>query len=305
LKPLEIKSLTKWYGPVCAVKEVSFEIEQGEIFGYLGPNGSGKTTTIRCAMGLLKPSGGSVQVLGQQVKHGRATEHRRIGYLPGDFRIWGSLKARRSLEVLAGLGDSDKAKTRRLALAERLDLDMDSLVWKLSKGNRQKVGIIYAFQHEPELLILDEPTIGLDPLVSQTVHDIIREAADNGATVLLSSHDLSEVSAICSRAGILRRGKLVELAQISQIVHEGQRQLKVWFAEGTEVPRLPVEQLDGVRQVKREGQMLHIAYQGNADAVLKWLAQFEVGRIVTPHISLEEAFMQYYSDGLDDEQVTS
>jgi ABC-2 type transport system ATP-binding protein len=305
LKPLEIKSLTKWYGSVCAVKEVSFDIEQGEIFGYLGPNGSGKTTTIRCVMGLLRPSGGHVKVLGQQVKHGKATEHERIGYLPGDFGIWRSLKAKRSLEVLAELGDSDKAKIRRLELAERLDLDMERPVGELSKGNRQKVGIIYAFQHEPELLILDEPTIGLDPLVSQTVHDIIREAAENGATVLLSSHDLSEVSSVCGRAGILRRGRLVELAPISQIVHEGQRQLKAWFAEGNEVPRLPVEQLDGVRQVKRKGQMIHIAYQGKADAVLKWLAQFEVSRIVTPQTSLEEAFMQYYSDNADDEQVVS
>jgi ABC-2 type transport system ATP-binding protein len=254
---------------------------------------------------LLKPSGGSVQVLGQQVRHGRATGHTRIGYLPGDFRIWGSLKARRSLEVLAGLGDSDKAKIRRHELAKRLDLDMERPVGELSKGNRQKVGIIYAFQHEPELLILDEPTIGLDPLVSQTVHDIIREAAENGATALLSSHDLSEVSAICGRAGILRRGRLVELASISQIVHKGKRQLKVWFAQGAEVPPLPTEQLGGIREVKREGQMLHIAYQGSADTVLKWLSQFEVGRIETPHISLEEAFMQYYSGDFDDERVTS
>jgi ABC-2 type transport system ATP-binding protein len=302
MKPLEIKSLTKWYGSVCAVEDVSFGIERGEIFGYLGPNGSGKTTTIRCIMGLLKASSGYVQVLGQQVKHGRATMHKRIGYLPGDFRIWRSLKARRSLEVLAGLGDSDRAKVRRTELAERLGLDMERPVGELSKGNRQKIGIIYAFQHEPELLILDEPTIGLDPLVSQTVHDIIREAADNGATVLLSSHDLSEVSAVCGRAGILKRGKLVELAPISQIVHEGQRQLKVWFAEGVEVPPLPVGQLGDVREIKRKGQMLHIAYQGKADIVLKWLSQFEVSRIVTPQTSLEDAFMQYYCD---DKQVTS
>jgi len=304
VKPLEIKFLTKWYGPLCAVKDVSFEIERGEIFGYLGPNGSGKTTTIRCAMGLLKPSGGCVQVLGQQVKHGRATGHTRIGYLPGDFRIWRSLKASRSLEVLARLGDSDKAKVRRLELAERLDLDMDRPVGELSKGNRQKVGIIYTFQHEPELLILDEPTIGLDPLVSQTVHDIIREAAESGATVLLSSHDLSEVSAICGRAGILRRGKLVELAPISKIVREGRRQLKVWFAEDAEVPSLPAEKFENVREIKRQGRMLHIAYQGSADTVLKWLAQFEVSRIVTPQTSLEDAFMQYYSDDCDNVKET-
>ena len=305
MKPLEIKSLTKWYGPVCAVNDVSFDIERGEILGYLGPNGAGKTTTIRCAMGLLKPSSGCVKVLGQQVKHGRATGHTRIGYLPGEFRIWRPLKARRALEVLAALGDSDKAKIRRFELAERLDLDMERPVGELSKGNRQKVGVIYAFQHEPELFILDEPTIGLDPLVSQTVHDIIREAADNGATVLLSSHDLSEVSVVCGRVGILRRGKLVELAPISQIIQQGQKQLKVWFVEGTEVPSLPVERLKGVREIKRKGQMLHIAYQGKADTVLKWLAQFAVSRIVTPQTSLEDAFMQYYGDNSESGEVTS
>ena len=201
MKTLEIKSLTKWYGSVRGIEDVSFDIEQGEIFGYLGPNGSGKTTTIRCVMGLLKPSGGSVSVLGQKVKHGKAVGHTRIGYLPGEFRIWGALKARRSLEVLAALGDSDKAKKRRLELAEKLDLDLDKKVWNLSKGNRQKVGVIYAFQHEPEILILDEPTSGLDPLVSLAVLELIRQAADNGATVLLSSHDLNEVSAVCGRAG--------------------------------------------------------------------------------------------------------
>ncbi len=293
---LEVISLTKWYGSAKGVEDVSFAIEQGEVFGYLGPNGSGKTTTIRCIMGLLKPTSGQARVLGQRVVAGRATQHSRIGYLPGEFRIWGGLSARRSLRVLAALGSSDRAKTRREELAERLELDLDRRVGDLSKGNRQKVGVVYAFQHERDVLILDEPTIGLDPLVSQTVHDIIREAADNGATVLLSSHDLSEVSVVCSRAGILRRGKLVELAPISQIIQQGQKQLKVWFVEGTEVPSLPVEQLGGVREIKRKGQMLHIAYQGKADTMLKWLAQFPVNRISTTQTSLEEAFMQYYSD---------
>lgn len=302
---LEIKSLTKWYGSVCGVEDVSFDIKQGEIFGYLGPNGAGKTTTIRCIMGLLKPSSGSVNVLGQQVRHGKAVGHRDIGYLPGEFRIWGSLKARRSLEVLAALGGGDKTKRRRLELAERLDLDLNRPVGDLSKGNRQKVGIIYAFQHEPQILILDEPTGGLDPLVSLTVLDLIREAAENGTTVLLSSHDLSEVSAVCGRAAILRQGRLAELSKISEIVHGGKRYLKVWFVEGVEVPSVPAEKLPGVRQIKRKGQMLHIAYQGKADVVLKWLAQFPVSRIATHGTSLEEAFMQYYSGKSESEGVTS
>ena len=296
MKTLEIQSLTKWYGSVCGIEDVSFDIEQGEIFGYLGPNGSGKTTTIRCIMGLLKATSGQTRIFSRQVRQGRATQHNRVGYLPGEFRIWRSLRACRSLDMLASICDKDKAKGRREELAERLGLDLNRPVGDLSKGNRQKVGVIYAFQHNPELLILDEPTSGLDPLVSQTVLDLIREAADNGATVLLSSHDLSEVSAVCGRAAILRQGRLVELSQISQIVQQGQRQLKVWFAAGTEVPDLPDEKLEGVREISRKGQMLHLTYQGKADTVLKWLAQFSVSRIAAHQTSLEEAFMQYYSD---------
>ncbi len=296
MEPLEIKMLTKWYGSVRGIEDISFDIRQGEIFGYLGPNGSGKTTTIRCIMGLLKPGSGSVHVFGQQVRHGRATGHSRIGYLPGDFRIFGALKGERVLDVLASLGDGDKSKTKRVELAERLGLNLDRRIWTLSKGNRQKVGIIFAFQHQPELLILDEPTSGLDPLVSQVVLDLIREASNNGVTVLLSSHDLAEVSAVCGRAAILRQGKVVELSRISEIVTERESQLKIWFVEGVDVPEILPEQLAGVRLIKREGQMLHLAYQGRIDAVLKWLAEFPVSRIKTHETSLEEAFMQYYDD---------
>jgi len=291
---LEVTSLTKWYGSARGVEDLTFAVEEGEIFGYLGPNGSGKTTTIRCIMGLLKPTSGEARVLGRRVVAGRATQHSRIGYLPGEFRIWRGLSARRSLHVLSSLGGGDNAEARREELAERLDLDLDRRVGDLSKGNRQKVGVVYAFQHEPDVLILDEPTIGLDPLMRQVVLELIREAADAGATVLLSSHDLSEVSAVCGRAGILREGRLVEVAPISKIVQQGERRLKVWFVEGTIVPRVPEDELPGVRVVQQGPGILHLAYQGTADAILKWISQFPVERIATPQTSLEEAFMQYY-----------
>ena len=296
MKTVEIQSLTKWYGSVCGIEDISFDIEQGEIFGYLGPNGSGKSTTIRCIMGLLKATNGGTRIFGRQVIHGRATQHNRIGYLPGDFRIWRGHRASRSLDVLAAIGSNGRAGRRRGELAERLGLDLNRPVGDLSKGNRQKVGVIYAFQHKPELLILDEPTSGLDPLVSQTVLDLIREAADNGATVLLSSHDLSEVSAVCGRAAILREGKLVELASISKIVQQGERHLKIWFTEGTQTPDLPGEKFPGIREITRKGQMLHVAYHGKADIVLKWLAPFSVNRIATSQTSVEEAFIRYYRD---------
>jgi len=291
---LEVKSLTKRYGSTVAVDNVTFAIEPGEIFGYLGPNGSGKTTTIRCIMGLLRPTRGQVHVLGARVRPGRATEHARIGYLPGEFRLWKFPRGRRSLSLLAALGGRDRARKRRAELAERLDLDLNHRVGTLSKGNRQKVGVLFAFQHQPEVLVLDEPTSGLDPLLRQIVLDLIREAADAGAAVLLSSHDLSEVSAICGRAGILRQGKLVELAPIAQIVQQGRRRLRVWFADGTPVPAVIGEQFRDVQLVQRGPGLLDLAYHGSADPLLKWLAQFPVERIATPETSLEEAFMQYY-----------
>jgi len=311
---LEVRSLTKYYGSVRGVENLTFAIESGEIFGYLGPNGSGKTTTLRCIMGLLKPTGGVCRVFGEQVVAGRATHHLRIGYLPGDFRIWPRLTARRALKMLAALGNRDRARARREELAERLGLDLDRPVGDLSKGNRQKVGVIYAFQQytfssqfrfsdenkiNRTLLILDEPTIGLDPLMRQIVLDLIREAADAGATVLLSSHNLSEVAAVCGRAGILREGRLVEVAPISDILQQGEHHLEVWFADGDMVPKVPAEQLPGVRLIQQQPGMLHLAYQGSSDAVLKWLAQFPVERIATPQTSLEEAFMQYYKQQPD------
>jgi len=294
VKVLETISLTKRYGRARGVEDLSFSIERGEIFGYLGPNGSGKTTTIRCLMGLLRPTSGQCHILGQRVVHGRATQHNRIGYLPGDFYVWPGLTARKSLRILAALGHSNNVNKRREELAERLDLNLDRRVRTLSKGNRQKVGVIFAFQHQPDVLILDEPTIGLDPLMRQVVLDMIRESAQAGATVLLSSHDLSEVAAVCGRAAILREGRLVELAPISNIVQQGRRCLKVWFVKGTKVPTLPNDKLPGVRVIQQNSDTLQIAYQGTIDAVLKWLAQFPIDRIATPQTSLEEAFMQYY-----------
>jgi ABC-2 type transport system ATP-binding protein len=291
---IEIESLTKWYSRVRGVEDVTFSIERGEVFGYLGPNGSGKTTTIRCLMGLLRPSRGEVRVLGERVAPGRGTQHARIGYLPGDFRIWGRAKARRALGILAALGGDGGSAARRKELAERLELNLDRAVGDLSKGNRQKVALISAFQHRPDVLVLDEPTAGLDPLMRQTALDLIREAAGGGAAVLLSSHDLSEVAAVCSRAAILREGRLVEMAPISQIIQQGEHRLKIWFADGAGVGDVPTAQLPGVRIVERQAGMLHLAYQGTADAILKWVAQFPVDRIATPQTSLEEAFMQYY-----------
>jgi len=293
VKAIAVNTLTKQYGSARGIENLTFDVESGEVFGYLGPNGSGKTTTIRCLMGMLRPTYGECQVLGERVFPGRATGHDRMGYLPGDFKIWEQHTGRRALHVLGSLGHGKSFLTRQAELAERLDLNLDRRVRTLSKGNRQKIGLVYAFQHQPDLLILDEPTSGLDPLMRQIVLDLIREAAEAGATVLLSSHDLSEVAAVCQQAAILREGKLIELAPIARIVQQGQRRLKVWFAQGTQVPEIPKE-LSDTRIIRREASCLEIAYQGSADRTVKWLAQYPVERITTPETPLEDAFIQYY-----------
>ena len=183
VKSIEITALTKRYGSARGVEDLSFGIEKGEVFGYPGPNGSGKTTTIRCLMGLLRPTSGQCHILGRRIEPGRATRHDRIGYLPGDFRIWPGLTARKSLRLLAALGDSNNISKRQEELAERLDLNLDRKLRTLSKGNRQKVGVVFAFQHQPDILILDEPTIGLDPLIRQIVAPALAVSRIRSSTI--------------------------------------------------------------------------------------------------------------------------
>ncbi len=295
MQPLQVESLTKYYGSVTGAKDITFAIEPGEVFGYLGPNGSGKTTTIRCLMGMLRPTAGLCRILGEQVFVGQATQHHYVGYLPGDFRTWPELSARRILTLLGSLGDGHDTRVRREELAERLGLALDRRLSDLSKGNRQKVGIINAFQGDAKVLVLDEPTIGLDPLVRQTVLELIREASERGSAVLLSSHDLSEVSAVCGRAAILRKGRLVELATISKIVEQQERRLEVRFARALSPDDLASLPHD-TRIVEQGSEMLHLAYKGSPDPVLKWLTRYSVERLSTPQTSLEEAFIQYYSE---------
>jgi len=295
---LEFQSLTKWYGDTLGVEDLSFSVERGEIFGFLGPNGAGKTTSIRCAMGLILPTSGDVFLLGERCRTGRATRHDRIGYLPGDFRVWTAPTARQTLTMLAALGpDASAANSRRAALAERLGLKPDRAVWTLSKGNRQKVGILNAFQHRPDLLILDEPTSGLDPLVRQSVWQLIREAAADGAAVLLSSHDLTEVETVCNRAAVLRAGRLVHLGPVSGLVEQGEIRMRVLFQDAGPVPFFPASEIPNARLVEQKDRFLCLAYHGQPDALLKWIARYPVERMEMPETSLEEAFARYYGEG--------
>lgn len=294
MNAIELNSLTKWYGPVRGAEDVSFSVECGEIFGYLGPNGAGKTTTLRCSMGFLKPSSGEVRVFGETVRLGKGTCHDRIGFLPGDFKLWPSLTARKALMTLSGLdGRRNTDSKRREVFAERLGLNLDRPMRYLSKGNRQKVGLIAAFQHDPDLLILDEPTTGLDPLVRVTALDMIREAAARGATILFSSHDLEQVAAVCHRTAILREGRLVELAPVETILAQSEQQIKIWFEDP--VQEYPCDPESGVRVIEQSDRYIHLAYHGSPDVILRWAAGYSVKRLLSPEATLEEAFLHYFN----------
>src|SRR5436305_5507227 len=225
------RGLSKSYGPVLALRGVDLEVRRGEIFGFLGPNGSGKTTTIRCLLDLIRPSAGQVRVLGLDPQAEPVAVRARVGYLPGELRLDDNLTAAGALRFFNRLrgGRADPAFIRRLA--DRLGLDLNTPIKNFSKGNKQKVGVVQARMHRPELLLLDEPTSGLDPLGQQEVLRLIREARAAGATVFFSSHVLSEVQEVAERVAILRHGAIVEVADTAKLIDRALRRARVRFRE--------------------------------------------------------------------------
>jgi ABC-2 type transport system ATP-binding protein len=292
---LEVRGLTKSYGPVQALAGVDLEVRPGEIFGFLGPNGAGKTTTIRCLLDLIRPSGGRARVLGLDPQAEPVAVRARVGYLPGELRLEDNLTAEGLLRFFNRLrrGRADWDFVRRLA--ERLELDLTRPVKNFSKGNKQKVGVVQALMHRPELLLLDEPTSGLDPLVQQEVLHLIAEARAGGATVFFSSHILSEVQEVAGRVAILRRGRVVEVAETATLIHRALRRVRVRFQQPLD--SLVLAKLPGVKLLSRDNQgNLLLQVEGEMDGLIKALAKFPVSDFETERPSLEEIFLAYYED---------
>ena len=272
---------------------------RGEIFGLLGPNGAGKTTVLRSALGLLRPTRGRLLLFGDPVIPHKDRHHERLGYLPADLRLWPSLTARRTSDLMLGLGARRPDRRRRDELARRLDLELDRPIKGLSLGNRQKVGLLLALQHDPDLIILDEPTSGLDPLMRRVAMTLLTEAVQRGATVIYSSHNLSEVEQICSRVGILRRGRLAALKTIGEIRAERLQRLQFVLAPHCDPPNgLPPGLAERFRLDRLAGRTFEVRYQGSPDSLLLWLASLSILEITSPQISLEEAFLAYYREDL-------
>jgi ABC-2 type transport system ATP-binding protein len=281
--------LTKRYGAFAALKDLNLEIAQGEVVGYLGPNGAGKTTTVRLLLGLARPTAGRAEIFGLDCQRQSVEVHQRLAYVPGEANLWPSLTGAETLHLLGRVhGRVDTAY--REELISRFDLDSSKKVRAYSKGNRQKILLIAALMSRADLLILDEPTSGLDPLMEQEFRRCMGEARQRGQTVLLSSHILSEVEALCDRVAILRAGALVEMGTMVELRH-----LSAFSVEATfDGPVPDLSGVEGVSAVEAAGRVVRCQVRGTIEPLLRVLAASGVRQLISREPSLEELFLEYY-----------
>ena len=290
---IETEKLTKSYGGKRGIVDVTFKIEEGEVFGFLGPNGAGKTTTIRVLMALLRADSGTARIAGLDVWEKSLEIKRLIGYVPGEPALDRNLTGGQILEYFANLrGGVDRTYLKRLI--ERMDLDTSRKFRQYSTGNKRKVVLIQAFMHRPRVLILDEPTSGLDPLNQQEFDGMVKEAREEGRTVFLSSHVLSEVEKTCTRVAIIREGSIVRIGGVHELKDIKRYEITIAFAHP--VPTDAFAKLDGVAEVQtlNHGSAVRLAIQGSADAVIKAAAQYPVVSLTSYEPSLEDIFLRYY-----------
>ena len=286
--------LTKFYGKQLGIVDVDLEVKRGEVFGYLGPNGAGKTTTIRTLLDFIRPTRGSATVFDLDIRQSSVEIHRRVGYLNGELALYNDMTGEDLLKYLGNLrGGLDWKYVKELAT--RFECDLPRRIQGLSMGNKQKLGLLQAFMHKPELLILDEPTNGLDPLMQHQFYDLLNETRKEGRTVFLSSHILPEVEKVCDRVGIIRQGKLVAVETIEALKSHSVRQLEIHFART--VPKEKFSNVPGIRDILVQDKLLTCNVVGSLDALVKAAAQFEVINIISHEPSLEDIFMTYYNEG--------
>ncbi len=290
---IETERLTKSYGRHRGIVEVDLSVREGEVFGFLGPNGAGKTTTIRTLLDLIRPTSGVARIFGIESTADPAAIHRRIGYLPGEFALFDRLTGAQTLEYFGNLrGGVDPAY--RASLVERFDLDPSRRFREYSKGNKQKVGLVVALQHQPELLVLDEPTAGLDPLIQQSFFAIMRELVDEGRTAFLSSHILSEVEKTCDRVAIIREGRLVKVDTVEALRDLAHHTVELHFRGA--VPIAEFEALDGVSDVEVGDHVLRLHVTGAMAPVVQAAARPDLLDFTSREPSLEDTFLAQYAE---------
>jgi ABC-2 type transport system ATP-binding protein len=291
---IEIEQLTKSYGSHRGVIDIDLVVNEGEAFGFLGPNGAGKTTTIRTLLDHIRPTSGRARIFGIETTVDPVAIHRRVGYLPGEFALYDKLTGGQTIEYFANLrGGVDRAYQEDLV--GRLDIDPSRKFREYSKGNKQKIGLVVALQHRPDLLILDEPTSGLDPLVQQTFYEVIREAKAEGRTIFLSSHILSEVEKTCDRVAIIREGRLVRVDWVEALRDLAHHQVELRFAG--DVPVGAFAELPGVSDVTSHDHVLRLRVSGPITPIVREAARYDLVDFVSREPSLEETFLAEYGRG--------
>jgi ABC-2 type transport system ATP-binding protein len=290
---VESQGLSKDYGSGRGLFDLDLTMTRESVFGYLGPNGAGKTTTIKLLMAMIRPTRGTARIFGLDCQKDAVAIKRKVGYLPAELPQFGGLRGSEVVAYLAGLrGGVDKGRVR--SLAERLEVDLGRRFREYSSGNKKKLGIVLAFMHAPELLILDEPTGGLDPLIQQEFYRLLGETRANGATIFLSSHVLSEVEHVCDRVGILRLGRLIRVAELEELRDIHFHKVEMVFESLPPLERLA--KVHGLEQLVRQGNRVSFTLHGDFEGLLKAVAGSKVVNLSSHEPSLEEVFLAYYRE---------
>ena len=287
---VKVSNLTKFYGKTKGIEKVSFEIHEGEIYGLMGPNGAGKTTTLRSMLNLISSDSGKTNILGKDVTELSSKEISHISYLPGEFEMYSNLTGKQYLTYISNLRN---AKTNNIhLLSDQLDLDLNKKINALSKGNKQKIGIVQAFMNSPKLAILDEPTSGLDPLKQQEFQNIVKEQNKKGCSVLLSSHILNEIEDLCEKVGIIKDGTLIASEQISALKNKTIKKYEVTFENPPSENKL--SEIKGIYDLKIKDEIATFTIKGNIDDMIKTISKFTVINLRILEPDLEEIFLTYY-----------
>ncbi len=287
-----IDQLKKSYGKIQAVNGISMSVEHGEIFGFLGPNGAGKTTTIRCMLDVIRPTRGTIRVLGLDAQRDKLALHQYIGYLPGDVHLPGQMTGKQIINYFSRLQGSEPVLLRDLVA--RFDVEMKRPLKGYSKGMRQKIGIVLAFMCDPQVLILDEPTSGLDPLLQKVFNEFLLEEQARGKTIFMSSHIMSEVEKVCHRIAVIRKGELVTVEEVETLREKAGQRVTVEF--GDPVTEEELTRIPGVSMVKKSNEHYQFNVSGSMDPLIKALSRHEVIRLQVEEAPLEEVFLKFYEE---------
>jgi ABC-2 type transport system ATP-binding protein len=293
-KVIVTTGLTVYYGTHRGIHDVDLEVEKGEVFGFLGPNGAGKTTTQRVLLDVIRPTRGRATVFGMDTRSESKQVRKYVSYLPGELSLYTGLTGRQFLSLMASLEDRPIYDSYRDNLCDRLDLDPSRKIKEYSRGNKQKIGVVAAFMSKAQLVILDEPTIGLDPLIQQVVMELVREARTDGRTVFFSSHILQEVQAVCDRVGIIRDGRLIKTETVEALTRQQFKRVRLVLKS---TPPPEAFHLDGVREAARDGNTVVLEISSELEPVLQKAMSFGIEDLATQPVTLEEAFLAFYGRG--------